>query len=59
MVRLAGYFSATMREPHGNRYLWDAPAVIRPGILQTSYGITPATWGDVVRDTVGSTPSVD
>lgn len=57
VVQLAGFFSATMRELHGNRYLWDAPAVIHPGILQTGYGITPATWDDVVRDTVGGVPS--
>ncbi|MGV0869070.1 NAD-dependent epimerase/dehydratase family protein [Corynebacterium kalidii] len=57
VVRLAGFSSATMRELYGNRYLWDAPAVIRPGVLETRLGITPASWNDVIRDTVGRAAS--
>lgn len=51
-VRLAGFFSPTMRELHGNRYLWDAKAVVSPGVLETSYGLEPASWDDVLLDTV-------
>ena len=57
VVRLAGFFSPTMRELHGNRYLWDAPAVIHPGVLETRYGHTAASWDDVIRDTVGRAAS--
>lgn len=53
VVRLAGFFSATMRELHGNRYLWDAPAVIHPGILESRYGHTPASWDNVLHGVAG------
>ncbi len=39
VLRVAGWFSPMMRELHHQRYLWDSPAVLGRGILETDFGV--------------------
>ncbi|WP_312775773.1 NAD-dependent epimerase/dehydratase family protein [Corynebacterium variabile] len=48
VLRGAGVFSPTMRELRRQRYLWDAPAVLRPGLLEKRYGLRPTPQKDVL-----------
>lgn len=47
-LRVAGVFSPMMRELRRQRYLWDAPAVLRPGLLEERYGLRPTPQKDVL-----------
>lgn len=48
ILRVAGVFSPMMRELRRQRYLWDAPAVLRPGHLEERYGLRPTAQKDVL-----------
>lgn len=63
VLGLAGLFSPLLREMHRQRYLWDAPAVLREGRLATEPGLRPTPWDEVLRSelaeltTEGSVPA--
>lgn len=48
VLRAAGVFSPMMRELWWQRYLWDAPAVVRPGLLEERHGLRPTPQKDVL-----------
>lgn len=48
ILRVAGVFSPMMRELRRQRYLWDAPAVLRPGHLEERCGLRPTAQKDVL-----------
>lgn len=47
---LGAPFSPTMRELFRQRYLWEAPSLLRPGRLTTELGLQPTTWKDVLAE---------
>jgi nucleoside-diphosphate-sugar epimerase len=49
VLGLAGLFSPMLRELHRQRYLWDAPAVLREGRLATELGLQATPWDEVLR----------
>lgn len=56
VVAAAGTVSPVMRELHRQRYLWDSPSVLLPGVLESRYGVTPTPWHrvrDLARDQSG------
>lgn len=47
---LGAPFSAPMRELFHQRYLWNAPSELLPGILTTELGLSPTPWERVLEE---------
>jgi hypothetical protein len=54
-----GLFSAQFKELRRQRYLWDAAAVVEPGVLTSRYGLEPTPWQEVLSTTLSGTASED
>lgn len=54
-----GPFNAQFKELGRQRYLWDSPAVVEPGVLTTSFGLQPTPWERVLATAPGLTPEAD
>jgi nucleoside-diphosphate-sugar epimerase len=49
-----GPFSAQFKELRRQRYLWDSPAVVEPGILTRRFGLKATPWTSVLASTIST-----
>lgn len=54
-----GHFSAQFKQLRRQRYLWDAPAIVEPGVLTSRFGLTPTPWTEVLTATLDTTARPD